>query len=297
MTTRTSAGSVRMDARIRARRSQIQAARARKRLMRISSGVAVILLAVAAVATARSPLFAITEVRLVGVSGEQATELRELTPITLGENLLTADLGHAERRLEGLPWVRAVRAVRYPPSVVEIHVEVRQPVAAVRLAGALWTVDAEGVVLVPGAKPGLVEIDAPNSVLPGVGTAASDAAVRNALAVHAALPPRWRHAVDRYDARSQRGLRIHLVLPDSSGAPSSTSAIWVRFGAAERSDEKARVLDALLEQVRWASGRIAEIDVRAPDNPVLVPTDSTSTGSIYQERPPGAPSQVFQRGE
>lgn len=274
-----------MDARIRARRIQIQAARARKRRRWICSGVAVIVLAVAAVAVARSPLFAITEVRLVGVSGEQAVELRGLTPIALGENLLTADLGHAEGRLQGLPWIRAVRAVRQPPSAVEIRVEVRQPLAAVRLSGALWTVDVEGVVLAPGGKPGLVEIDAPNSVLPRVGTPASDAAVRNALAVHAALPPRLSKAVDRYDAPSERGLRVHLVLSElsgrSSGVPSGVassgvpsgmaSGVWVRFGADERSEEKARVLDALLEQVRRSSGRIAEIDVRAPDNPVLVP--------------------------
>ncbi|MGH8903655.1 MAG: cell division protein FtsQ/DivIB [Egibacteraceae bacterium] len=267
---------VRIDARIRARRIQIQAARARKRRRWICSGAAVIVLAVAAVAVARSPLFAITEVRLVGVSGEQAVELRELTPIALGENLLTADLGHVEGRLQGLPWIRTVRAVRQPPSAVEIRVEVRRPVAAVRLAGELWTVDVEGVVLAPGGKPGLVEIDAPNSVLPRVGTAASDAAVRNALAVHAALPPRLSKVVDRYDAPSERGLRVHLMLSELSVAPPGDPSgvafgVWVRFGADERSDEKARVLDVLLEQVRRSSGRIAEIDVRAPDNPVLVP--------------------------
>ncbi|MGH8885358.1 MAG: cell division protein FtsQ/DivIB [Egibacteraceae bacterium] len=283
MTARTSTSSVRMDARIRARRRQIQAARARKRLVRFASGVAVILLAVAAAALARSPLFAVTEVRLVGVSGKQAVEVRELMPIALGENLLTADLGHVERRLEGLPWIRSARAIRHPPSAVEIRVETRQPAAVVRLEGALWTVDAEGVVLAPGGKPGLVEIDGPNSVLPGVGTATSDAAVRNALAVHTALPSRLSHAVDRYDAPSERGLRLHLVLPELSGAsppaPATSSSsssplppgIWVRFGTDERSDEKARVLDALLEQIRRASGRIVEIDVRAPDNPVLVP--------------------------
>jgi cell division septal protein FtsQ len=280
VTVRTSPSSVRMDARIRARRMQIQAARARRRLVWCSSGVALILLAVAAVAAARSPLFAITEVRLVGVSGQQAAEVRALTPITLGENLLTADLRHVERRLEGLPWVRSVHVVRHPPSAVEIRIEVRQPVAVVRLQNALWIVDAHGVVLAPGSKPGLIEIDAPNSVLPGVGTTTSDAAVRGALAVHAALPPRLSNKIDRYDAPSERGLRLHLVVPDLSVASASipasslpSSGIWVRFGTDKRSDEKARVLDALLEQIRWTSRRIAEIDVRAPDNPVLVPNE------------------------
>lgn len=267
-----------MDERIRARRMQVRAAHARRRRRWIASGIAVVLLAVAAAAVARSPLFAVTEVRLTGVNAEQAEELGMFTPVRRGENLLALDIGSIERRLERLPWVRSVDAVRVPPSTLEVRVDVREPVAVVRLEGTVWLVDATGVVLGPGAKRGLIEIDAPRSVLPGVGEQASDAAVRNALAVHAALPPHWREAVDHYDAPSERGLRLHLVLDqgaeaaEGSGEPESqASGIWVRFGAAERAEDKAQVLDALLEQVRKAPVVIAEIDVRAPDNPVLVP--------------------------
>jgi cell division protein FtsQ len=266
-----------MDARIRARRIAVYQAEVRKRRRWVISGVAVVLLAVAAVAAARSPLFAITEIRIVGASGERAAQLRDFMPITVGENLLAADLAQVERRLAQVAWVRAVDVVRIPPSTVDVRVQVRQPIANVRLADALWAVDADGVVLGPGAQKGLVEIDAPNSVLPGVGTRVSDAAVRNALAVHAALPPHRRHAVDRYDAPSERGLRLRLRVdptvfgPHPEGSEGDRTGVWIRFGSVDRSEQKTRVLDALLEEVRKAGVPIAEIDVRAPDNPVLVP--------------------------
>ncbi|MGH8933243.1 MAG: cell division protein FtsQ/DivIB [Egibacteraceae bacterium] len=257
-----------MDARIRDRRIAVYELQVRRRRRWIASGVAVVLLAVAAFATARSPLFQITEVRLVGVSGEQAAQLRRFVPVTQGENLLEVDLEEVERRLAQVPWVRTADASRVPPSTVEVRVGIRQPAAVVQLADRVWTVDAEGVVIAPGEQKGLVVIEAPRSVLPGPGTQASDAAVRNALAVHAALPAPRKRTVDRYDAPSERGLRLHLVLGEDD-----LDGVWVRFGSAERSDQKARVLEALLEEVRNAAVPVAEIDVRAPDNPVLVPAD------------------------
>ncbi|MGH8908021.1 MAG: cell division protein FtsQ/DivIB [Egibacteraceae bacterium] len=256
-----------MDARIRARRIAVCQAQARKRRRWVASVAALVLLAVAATAAARSPLFEISEIRIVGVTAEQVAQLRALVPIAVGENLLKADLGRVERRLAQVAWVRTVDAVRVPPSIVDVRVQVRQPIANVRVADAIWAVDADGIVLGPGAGTGLVEIDAPNSVLPGVGTRVSDAAVRNALAVHAALPPHRRQAVDRYDAPSERGLRLHLRVL----AEDQLMGMWVRFGSVERSEQKARVLEALVLEVRKAGIPISEIDVRAPDNPVLVP--------------------------
>lgn len=250
---------------MRARRIAVHQAEARRRRRWAASGTAVVLLAVAAVATARSPLFAVAEIRITGVSGERAVELRDFIPVARGENLLQIDLAQAERQVAQLPWVKAVEVVRVPPSIVDVRVQVRQPAASVRLADSIWTVDAEGVVLAPGAVRGLVMIDAPGSVLPGVGTRASDAAVRNALAVHAALPPAIRKAIDRYDAPSERGLRLHLA--GEGGYPK----VWVRFGSVDHSEQKAQVLEALIQEVRRAAVPVAEIDVRAPDNPVLVP--------------------------
>lgn len=257
-----------MDARIRARRRAVAADRARRRRRVVLSVVTLALVAAGAYALTRSPLFAVDEVRVTGVGDQQAEVVRTLAGITAGEPLLSVDLDAVRASVSGLPWVRDVVVSRVPPSTVQVAVAVREPVATVALPGSSWLVDAEGVVVSGGARDDLVRIDAPASVLPGAGGPVSDAAVRNALAVHVALPGPVRALVDRYDAPSDRGLRLHLAEED----------VWVRFGLAEAVEAKAQVVALLLEQAREQAqihGRdglgVAELDVRAPDNPVLVP--------------------------
>ncbi|MBA2578877.1 MAG: FtsQ-type POTRA domain-containing protein [Euzebyaceae bacterium] len=258
-----------MDERIRARRREVRAAGARRRRRIAASIIVLVLLAAAVVAVARSPLFGIGEVRVRGVDDPgAAAEVVATAAVIEGENLLAADLGAAEARVAGLPWVRGVRAARIPPATVELRVDPRVPAAVVRLPGAAWLVDADGFVLAGGARDDLVAIDAPDAVLPGVGDQIADGAVRAALAVHAGLPAPLRDAIDRYDAPSDRGLRFHLRPPGAGGA---AGGVWVRFGAAERIDAKARVLAALIAAAAAQPQPIAEFDVRVPDNPVLLP--------------------------
>jgi cell division protein FtsQ len=257
-----------MDARIRARRRAVAAEGIRRRRRITLSVLTVLALVSGAAALSYSPLFAVDEVRVTGVAGERAEAVRTVAAVTPGERLLSVDLGAVEADVLALPWVRGVEVTRVPPSTVEVGVTPREPVAVVALPGSAWLVDEDGFVVGGGAAPELVVIDAPNSVLPGPGTQASDAAVRNALAVHAELPGPVRALVDRYDAPSDRGLRVRLA----------EEGIWVRFGRAERVATKAQVIALLLEQAReQATLRgteglgVAELDVRAPDNPVLVP--------------------------
>lgn len=225
-----------------------------------------------AAVVSRSPLFAIDEVRIEGVGGARAGEVERTAAVEAGQNLLDADLRGAGERVSALPWVRAVEVRRVPPSTVSIEVEPRIVVATVNTDDASWLVDAEGVVVAGGSDTELLRIDAVNSVLPGPGVRISDAAVRNALAVHAALPDHVRQQVVRYSAPDVRGLRVLLRLREGR------DDVWVRFGTAERVEAKAKVIDALLTQARDHfrddGAGIAELDVRAPDNPVLVPAGS-----------------------
>ena len=81
-----------------------------------------------------------------------------------------------------------------------------------------------------------------------------------------------RAAVLRYDVESQTDLRLLLDVPDL--VQEGEEGMLVRFGLAERIDTKARVIGLLLDQARAhasAAQAIAELDVRAPDNPVIIP--------------------------
>lgn len=258
---------VAMDERLRARRRQVARDRARRRRRVTLSVVALLLVTAAAVALARSPLFDIAEVRVVGARGEEAREIADAAAVRPGDNLLAVDLDSAAARVADLPWVRDAELRRIPPSTVEVRAVRREAIAVVRVDSGAWLVDAEGVLIAGGAQEGLVEMHAPNSMLPGVGVRVSDAALRNAIAVHNGLAGPLRAAVERYEAPSERGLRLHLG-----------GGIVVRFGSAERIGAKARSMELLLEQVDARADRdedvgTVEIDVRAPDNPVLVPAE------------------------
>lgn len=262
-----------MDARIRARRNQVSRDRARRRRRMVGSAAAVIVLVAAAIGVARSPLFTIDAVRVVGVAEGEQDAVRQAVALGGGDNLLTMDLGGASARVQALSWVRDADVRRRPPSGLEVTVIPREPVVVVRLPDAAWLVDAEGVVVAGGVGDGLVELTAPHSVVPGVGAQVRDAALRNALEAHAKLPEQLRAQVLRYEARSARDLRLHLE-----------NGMVVRFGVADDVDAKARSVALLLEQARAQAARrapdgqpapalgVAEIDVRAPDNPVLVPS-------------------------
>jgi cell division protein FtsQ len=215
-----------------------------------------------------SPLFAVDEVRVTGLEGERAALVDRLAAVSPGERLLSVDLDAIRDDVIGLPFVREVAVTRVPPSTIQIAVVPRVPVVAVAVPGASWLLDADGVVVAGGVGEGLPVVDAERSVLPGPGVEVSDAAVRNAVEVHVGLPGPLRAQIDRYDAPSERGLRLHLAEDD----------IWVRFGVAERVPAKAQVIGLLLDQAREQAARagrsdlgVAELDVRAPDNPVLVP--------------------------
>jgi len=285
-----------MDDRIRARRRAVAAASARRR-RRVSSSLALtVALVLGAAALATTPLFDVETVEIVGVAGTEADQVRTVAAVIPGQNLLRVDRGAISEAVRALPWVASADVQRVPPATLRITVARREPVAVVRIRDASWLVDAAGFVVSGGEREGLAVIDASESVVPPPGASISDAAIRNALAVRAALPAPLRAAVDRYEATSERSLRLRLV-PAGLGAAASAEgsvdvegdtsqadgavpeAIWVRFGTADRAGAKARAITLLLEQAHAQALRqgttdlgIAELDVRAPRNPVLVPT-------------------------
>ena len=264
-----------MDARIKARRQRVAEEQARRRRRLVASVVVVVALAAGAVGLTYTPLFEVGEVIVDGTLGEREQEVRIAAGVVPGQRLLGVDLETTGEAVEGLPWVRTAEVTRRPPSTVAIEVASRQPVAVVRTVGEAWLIDRDGVLVGGGADESLVDIVAREAVLPDAGSVVEDAAVRNALAVHEELPASLRAAVLHYEAPSERGLRLLL---DGAVLGQGGDPVWVRMGTAERVEAKAQVLVLLLEQVRADGGladggAVGELDVRAPDNPVIVPRE------------------------
>jgi len=86
-----------------------------------------------------------------GMSYVTAAEIMRASGLRLGDNLFTADLRAAERRLARVPRVRRATVSRRLPGEVVITVEERPAVAALVVNGELYKVAADGVVLEPVA--------------------------------------------------------------------------------------------------------------------------------------------------
>lgn len=263
-----------MDARIRQRRIEVRRASMRRRRRVL---LAVLLLAAAAggaVAITRSPLFAITAVRVEGVPRDEARLVKEVARIRTGQNLMTADLDDAVARASALPWVASAQVRREPPSTVVLDVVPRRPVGILDADSGGWLVDAEGVVIAKADGQRLPHISVTADTTPLPGTAIDDPAARNALELYQGLPADVQSALLSVEAVGARTVRVHLALhrlQDPRGYRRGQRT-WVRLGAAGDSEEQVQVLRALLGQLRKARADVpSEVDVRVPANPTVTP--------------------------
>lgn len=247
-----------MDSRIAQRRAQVRRARMRRRRRRTVFAVLVALLVAGALAIERSPLVELAEVEVVGVERLSEDDVRLAAALPLGTSTLRLDLAAADRRVEELPWVRSADIRRRDPLTVRISIEERRPVMTVAAAGRRVLVDADGMVMGEGGAESLPVLALATGPIPRPGDELTrHPAAWNALAVYTGLPGPLRPQVQRVDAVGPD--EAELVL---------RSGTRVRFGRADRLDEKARTLGALLDELDVPA---RTIDVRAPSNPVIVP--------------------------
>lgn len=186
-------------------------------------------------------------VEQVAVSGAEQVEPAEIeraAGVPLGEPLARVDLDAISTRVGSLAIVEEVDVVRGWPHTVEITVVERQAVAVVQIGTGWRGLDEDGVVF--------RDFGTPPPGLPRVLTAsgASSEALREAAAVVTALPADLVPTVDNVSVASVD--QIELLLRDGR------TVVW---GSAEDSEQKARVLEVLLDQ----PARL--YDVSVPGNP------------------------------
>ncbi len=247
-----------MDTRIARRRAEVRRQRMRRRRRKTVIAVLVGLLVAAGVALERSPLMALAEVEVAGTERLAPEAVREAAALPLGTSTLRLDLASAEGRVEDLAWVRTADIRRRDPLTVLISVRERRPGMTVTTPGGSALIDEDGVVLERGAGDGLPVLSLARGRIPPPGErVGEDPTAANALRIYRGLPGPLRTEVARVEGRQPD--QAELVLRDGT---------IVRFGRADRIDEKARALGALLAEVE---GPVTAIDVRAPSNPVVIP--------------------------
>ncbi|GAA2659108.1 MULTISPECIES: FtsQ-type POTRA domain-containing protein [Nonomuraea] len=190
-----------------------------------------------------SPVLGVRSVEIVGNLTVPADQIEKQAGVAPLHPLATVDLGEVEGRVLAIRRLASARVERAWPSTLKIEVVERQPVAVVPVGDKAALIDRKGVVteVRPSAPPELpvLRVDRP-----GPGDPATVAAIK----VIGGLPEALLMKIDEVRATSPEGISFRLT--------NGRTVIW---GGADRGEDKARVLEALLP-------RTARVyDVSSPD--------------------------------
>ena len=221
-----------------------------------------------------------TQLRLAVVGNAKATprELAAAAGIAPGARLATLDLARVQAGIAAHPWVASARVTTFPPDLVLVAVEEREPVAVAPIGAKTWLVDRSGNAFLP-AEPG-TELPA----LVGAGARddaqlAEGVAWLDALAAHGIAAP---HGLVLADADPARAPALELA----SDAPAPGARVLLGSGEREaKLDRLARLLAAGLPELRTA----AEIDLRFGADVILRPRPEAEGAA-----PDGAATDVTQ---
>ncbi|APT85087.1 cell division protein FtsQ/DivIB [Corynebacterium aquilae] len=177
--------------------------------------------------------FPILTVKNITVEGNENTtyeEVLQASGLTEGQNLLTADVAQASRRVHDLPWISKVRVERQAPSTINIEVHERTPLLFAHRADGDHLIDDQGVPFVIAPPPaGAVEV---------LGTVEDDPeTLQVAAKVVRSLAPEVRAQISAIDIASPD--RITLL------APEDRSVYW---GSSDEAEAKAKVTGTVLTQ-------------------------------------------------
>lgn len=192
-----------------------------------------------------SSALAVSGVSVAGTDVLTPRAVRQAAQVPLGTPLATVDLKAISARVENLPAAARVDVSRSWPDTVRIQVTERRAVAVVDRDGSLRGVDEDGVLFRGYDK---------RPDLPLIRTRAgtrSDA-LAEAAKVAGSLPQRLSARVDY--------IRVHTV---DTIALELHDGRTVRWGSADDSAQKAKVLAVLLKQ------KASTYDVSVPGQPVI----------------------------
>jgi len=191
-----------------------------------------------------SSVLAVDGVEVQGNRLLSESEVREAAAAPLGEPLARTDLEAIAARIEGLSAVASVEVTRAWPDKVLVEIVEREAVAVIDDDGRLRGMDAEGVVF--------REFKTLPTTLPRLKIAPDTRgeAMAEGAAVVGVLPAHIVSKIDFVDVVTVDEITLHLR--------DGRTVVW---GSADESEQKARVLDALLRH------RFDVYDVSVPGQP------------------------------
>lgn len=241
-------------ARRRALRAEVRRFTVRQRRRRrvwIGVGIAFVVMVLGTVGAAYSPLFAVERVEVVGAAQVDAAAVADALSGQVGTPLALVDGSAVKAALVQFPLVESYTLEARPPHDLIVRIVERTPVGVVQTPAGYTLVDAAGVVLstTPDAPAGQPVLD--------VSGGTDSEPFRAAGRVVRALPDGIRSQVTAVSASTTDDVTLTL------GA-TGTRVAW---GSADRSAEKARVLDLLMQ--KSPPDQTREYDVTSPEAGVV----------------------------
>ena len=218
----------------------------RRRAAWLGALSAVVLLVLATLGAAYSPLFAVEQIRVVGTSQLDAAAVQDALGSQLGTPLPLVDESAVKAALIGFPLVETYALEARPPHELVVRIVERTPIGVVTTRAGYTVVDAAGVALsttaaMPAGMPVLTITGGTDS-----------AAFASAGLVMRALPESIRTQVTAVSASSPDDVTLTL-------GGTNTQVVW---GSAEDSALKAVVLETTMRARPPAS--VTAYDVSSP---------------------------------
>ena len=215
-----------------------------------------------------SAFFSIREVRVLGSRAVAVDDIRRLSGVELGDNLITLATSGVEERLEKDPWIVSAEVERDLPRAVVITVVERRP--------AGWLEDPDGFAIVAGDGTILERQGYEPQHLPALGELPDAAAIGEGIDT-LDLPLRVTASMDARTLREiatvkVRGSEVALELR-GGGA--------VLYGPATDTRAKSRALGDMLMWAEEEGLAIESIDVRVPSAPSLAPAHGPSISPSF----------------
>jgi cell division protein FtsQ len=223
----------------------------RRRITWIGVAASLILLTIATVGAAYSPLFAVERVQVIGTQQLAAADVAAALSGQMGTPLAAIDESAVKAALVAFPLVESYTLEARPPHDLVVRIVERTPIGVLSSAAGYTVVDAAGVALstTPDAPAGYPLLD----VTGGVDGAAFGAAGQTMRALPA-------------DLRAQV-TGVSASTPDDVALTLGAANAQVVWGSADQSALKALVLQKLMA-ARPPDG-VAVYDVSSPAAPVV----------------------------
>jgi cell division protein FtsQ len=194
------------------------------------------------------PHFVLNNIEVVGTEASRASDIRDLTGVSVGTNTWDVDLEAVRERVLSHPWVASARVKRRLPHGLVVTVREHRAIAVTSLGEAVYAVDRRGGIFAPVDAEANMQLPLITGVPePGLSDAAprADTALRQTAALIRIL--RRHHNVAEVHIDREAGVTVREgTIPD----------VPIHFGWGDWK-RKRRRLDAVL--ALW-SGRESQLE-------------------------------------